>query len=41
LLQTIADALKLLAKESVFPRSINTIVFLFAPIFTCGLALAN
>jgi len=40
-LQTIADALKLLAKESVYPRSINTIVFLFAPIFTCGLALAN
>jgi NADH-quinone oxidoreductase subunit H len=40
-LQTIADALKLLAKESIFPKSANTIIFLFAPIFTCGLALAN
>lgn len=40
-LQTIADALKLLAKESIFPKSANTIIFIFAPIFTCGLALAN
>lgn len=40
-LQTIADALKLLVKESVFPKSANTIIFLFAPIFTCGLALSN
>jgi len=41
LLQTIADALKLLAKESIFPKSANLIIFLFAPIFTCGLAVAN
>jgi NADH-quinone oxidoreductase subunit H len=40
-LQTIADALKLLAKESIFPKSSNSIIFIFAPIFTCGLALAN
>ena len=41
LTQTVSDALKLLAKESIFPKTANTVIFLFAPIFTCGLALAN
>lgn len=39
-LQALADGLKLLVKESILPKSSNTIIFFFAPIFTLGLALA-
>ncbi len=41
LLQPIADGLKLLLKESIIPKSSNAIIFIFAPIFTFGLALAG
>jgi NADH-quinone oxidoreductase subunit H len=41
LLQPIADGLKLLLKESILPKSSNTIIFLFSPIFTFGLAMAG
>lgn len=41
LLQAIADGLKLLLKESILPKSSNTIIFLFAPVFTFGLAMAG
>ncbi len=41
LLQPIADGLKLLLKESIIPRSSNGMIFILAPIFTFGLALAN
>lgn len=41
LLQAIADGLKLLVKESILPKSSNTIIFLFAPVFTFGLAMAG
>lgn len=41
LLQAIADGLKLLVKESVLPKSANTLIFLLAPIFTFGLAIAG
>jgi NADH-quinone oxidoreductase subunit H len=37
--QALADGLKLLIKESIVPKSSNTIIFFFAPIFTLGLAL--
>jgi len=40
-LQPIADGLKLLVKESIFPKSANTLIFVFAPIFTFGLAIAG
>ncbi len=30
-LQPIADGLKLLIKESIFPKSANTLIFVFAP----------
>ncbi len=39
LLQPIADALKLLFKETVIPSGANRVVFLFAPILTFTLAL--
>ncbi len=41
LLQAIADGLKLLLKESILPKSSNTIIFLFAPVFSFGLAMAG
>jgi len=41
LLQPIADGLKLLLKESIIPKSSNGLIFIFAPIFTFGLALAG
>jgi len=34
LLQAIADAVKLLSKESVIPFSSNMVIFLMAPFFT-------
>jgi NADH-quinone oxidoreductase subunit H len=34
LLQAIADALKLLSKESIIPSTSNTFIFIGAPIFT-------
>ena len=41
LLQPIADGLKLLLKESILPKSSNTVIFIFAPIFSFGLAIAG
>jgi len=41
LFQALADGLKLLVKESILPKSSNTIIFLFSPIFTFGLAMAG
>ena len=40
LLQSFADALKLLTKENILPSSSNKIVFLLAPIITMVLSLA-
>ncbi|MEE8532151.1 MAG: complex I subunit 1 family protein, partial [Alphaproteobacteria bacterium] len=39
LLQPIADALKLLTKETIIPSGANTVVFLLAPILTFMLSL--
>jgi len=39
LLQPFADGLKLLAKETILPSSTNSIIFLFAPLFTFMLSL--
>ena len=39
LLQPITDGVKLILKETVIPRSSDTLVFIFAPIFTFALAL--
>ena len=41
LLQSIADALKLLTKENIIPSGSNKIVFLIAPIITVTLSLAG
>lgn len=41
LLQPIADGVKLLLKESILPKSSNTVIFILSPIFTFGLALAG
>ncbi len=41
LLQPLADGLKLFLKESILPKSSNTVIFIFAPIFTLGLALSG
>ncbi len=41
LLQAIADGLKLLLKESIFPNNSNLIIFFIAPILSFTLALAN
>lgn len=41
LLQPLADGLKLLIKESILPKSANTFIFIFSPIFTFGLAMAG
>lgn len=40
LLQPFADALKLLAKETVIPYSANIWIFIFSPILSLTLALA-
>src|SRR4051812_2593537 len=39
LLQPLADGLKLFLKETVLPTSVNTVIFLIAPILTFSLAL--
>ena len=39
--QAITDGLKLLVKESILPKSANVIIFIFAPVFTFGLAMAG
>lgn len=39
--QPIADGLKLLMKESILPKSSNVIIFIFAPIFTFGIAMSG
>lgn len=41
LLQPLADGLKLFLKESIFPSSANTIIFVAAPILTFTLALIS
>ena len=41
LFQPIADGLKLFVKESIVPKSSNGMLFIFAPIFTFGLAIAG
>jgi NADH-quinone oxidoreductase subunit H len=41
LFQAIADGLKLFVKESIIPKSANAMLFIFAPIFTFGLAIAG
>lgn len=40
-LQPLADGLKLFIKESIIPKSSNVLIFIFAPIASFGLALAN
>jgi NADH:ubiquinone oxidoreductase subunit H len=39
--QALADGLKLLLKESIFPKSANFLIFVFAPVFSFGLALSG
>lgn len=39
LLQSIADALKLMTKETIIPAGANRVVFIIAPLVTFGLAL--
>lgn len=41
LLQPLSDGLKLLLKETILPKSSNMVIFILAPIFTFGLALAG
>lgn len=41
LLQAIADAIKLLAKETIIPSLANRIIFIVAPVVTFTLALTN
>jgi len=41
ILQPIADGVKLLLKESILPKSANTLIFVFSPIFTFGLAVSG
>lgn len=41
LLQPIADGVKLLLKESIIPKSADIQIFLFAPVFAFGLAVAS
>lgn len=41
MLQAIADALKLLSKETVIPSVSNFIIFLLAPMFTLLISFVN
>jgi NADH-quinone oxidoreductase subunit H len=41
LLQPLADGLKLLIKESIVPVNANNLLFIFAPVLTFILSLAN
>jgi NADH:ubiquinone oxidoreductase subunit H len=41
LLQALSDGLKLFLKETIFPKSINFIIFILSPIFIFTLALGN
>jgi NADH:ubiquinone oxidoreductase subunit H len=41
LFQAFADGLKLLVKESIFPRSSNFLIFLIAPVLTFTLTISN
>jgi NADH-quinone oxidoreductase subunit H len=41
LLQAIADAIKLIAKETIVPSLANRFIFLLAPVLTFSLALTN
>jgi NADH:ubiquinone oxidoreductase subunit H len=41
LFQPLADGLKLFVKESIFPKSANILIFVIAPVFTFGLAIAG
>ena len=41
LLQPIADGIKLLTKETIFPENSNKIIFAFSPILTFALALLS
>lgn len=40
LFQPLADGLKLFIKESILPKSANTLIFLLSPVVTFGLARA-
>jgi NADH-quinone oxidoreductase subunit H len=40
-LQAIADAFKLLSKETIIPSSSNVIIFLLAPVFTFLISLVS
>jgi len=40
-LQAIADALKLLSKETIIPASSNFLIFLAAPVFTFLISLIS
>ena len=39
--QALADGLKLFIKESIFPKSANTFIFIVSPLFTFGLAMTG
>jgi len=39
--QALADGLKLFIKESIFPKSSNTFIFIVSPLFTFGLAMTG
>jgi NADH-quinone oxidoreductase subunit H len=41
LLQPLSDGLKLFLKETILPKSSNIMIFIFAPVFTFGLALSG
>jgi NADH-quinone oxidoreductase subunit H len=41
LFQPLADGLKLFIKESILPKSANTLIFLLSPVVTFGLARAR
>jgi len=41
LLQPITDGVKLFLKETILPKSSNLVIFILAPVFTFGLALAG
>ncbi len=41
ILQAVADGVKLILKESIIPKSADIEIFLFAPVFSFGLAIAS